>query len=485
MKCVKSCRTKYGKRKSRKNKALKKCYKTCRTAKRGKNGRRGWNMKCVKSCRSKHGKRKNKALKKCFKTCRTAKRGKNGRRGWNMKCVKSCRQKHGRKVNRALKKCYKTCRTAKRGKNGRRGWNMKCVKACRQKHGRKRRAVPRTAAYRACLRRCQPGKRGARCRRACARFNRPAKIGRVVSPSSKAVAAALRGLKKKKGGKKSNRPETWEDVVRQSRHLLKRSVKLRNLINKQVARYQDTNDVEGRKYNGWWSIWDVLKGVKPAKHYTKRAKEIDSDVKQIVTAPINVAAHSKYGEIINVLKGADDSFSTKYTREIGSPAVDFGTAVDEYVEKPLEGAKIRTIPYNPAKPYEARDNRHVWKRSPPLWRLPEIANEPYDGNLKPVFAKDFKMPKRLQTDEPFALKTKNWDYPQIPYSYPVRMVKHNPKQDNPHVRQPTPGWHAEWPEYSSFAESPAAPTADAAQAAAATPANDAPQGAPMKEGTDF
>jgi len=150
------------------------------------------------------------------------------------------------------------------------------------------------------------------------------------------------------------------------------------------------------------------------------------------------------------------------------------------VEKPLPGAKIKTIPYNPKKPYDAASNRHAWKRSPPLWRLPELKDDPYDGNLRPIFAKDFKMPKRLETTEPFSMKTKNWDYPQIPFSYPVRMVKHNPQQDNPHVRKPTPGWHAEWPEFASFAQTNA-PTADAAVAAA--PA-DAAQAAPMKEGTD-
>jgi len=304
---------------------------------------------------------------------------------------------------------------------------------------------------------------------------------KVRSPSSKAVAAALKGLKKKKKARKS-RPETWEDVVRQSRRLLKRSVKLRDLIHKQVARYQDTKDVEGRKYNGWWSIWDVLKGTKSGKHYTKRSKEINSDVAQIMAPAIDAALHSKYSDVINVLKGADDSFSTKFTREYGSPALNLGTVTDKYVEKPLPGAKIRTIPYNPAKPYEAKDNRHVWKRSPPLWRLPEIKNDPYDGNLRPVYAKDFKMPKRVQNTEPFELKTKNWDYPQIPYSYPVRMVKHNPQKDNPHVRPPTPGWHADWPEFSSFAEAQAAvPTAAPVNAAA----TDAPQAAPMKEGTDF
>jgi len=399
-----------------------------------------------------------------------------------MKCVKSCRTKYGRrggKKSKALKTCYKTCRTAKRGKNGRRGWNMKCVKACRQKHGYRRRRAPHTAAYKACLKRCQPGKKGIRCRRACAKHNRPAKIKRIVSPSNKAVKAALKGLKKKTKAKKSDRPETWEDVVRQSRKLLKRSVRLRDLVHKQVARYQDTKDVEGRKYNGWWSIWDVLKGVKPGKHYTKRAKEINSDVKQIMSAPINEAARGPYREVIHVLKGADDSFSTKYTRELGMPAFQLASQTDDYVEKPLPGARIRTIPYNPKKPYEASDNRHVWKRSPPLYRLPEIRDEPYNGNLKPIFVKDFKMPKRLETPEPFALKKKNWDYPQIPFSYPVRMVKHNPKKDNPHVRHPTPGFHTEWPEYASLAETH---TDAAASTAAATPAP--PQAAPMKEGSD-
>jgi len=103
--------------------------------------------------------------------------------------------------------------------------------------------------------------------------------------------------------------------------------------------------------------------------------------------------------------------------------------------------------------------------------------------LKPVYARDFKIRPRQapKAEQPFDLKTKNWDYPQIPYSYPVSMVKHNPTLNNPHVRKPTPGWHAEWPEFR-FQQT----TTDAAAAPAAPmTAPEAPQKqeAPMTEGS--
>jgi hypothetical protein len=80
--------------------------------------------------------------------------------------------------------------------------------------------------------------------------------------------------------------------------------------------------VEGRKYNGWWSIWDVLKGVKPGKHYSGRAKEIAADVRQIMAPALAKAADGPYGEVVNVLRGADEAFSSKFTKELGSPALD-------------------------------------------------------------------------------------------------------------------------------------------------------------------
>jgi hypothetical protein len=129
---------------------------------------------------------------------------------------------------------------------------------------------------------------------------------------------------------------------------------------------------------------------------------------------------------------------------------------DGYVEKPLPGAKIRHVPYNPKKPYEP--SAHTWLKSPPLSRLPELMDEPYNTNLRPVYAKQFKakvVPRKAAGAEiPFGLATKNWDYPQIPYSYPVTMVKHDPRNKNPHVRAPTPGFHNEWPEYRFQRTSP-------------------------------
>jgi len=332
-----------------------------------------------------------------------------------------------------------------------------------------------------------------RCLRAChTRFVIAAGAARkpqvkVVSPSTKLVADALKGLRVKPKAPKRVGPERWEDIVRDSRRLLKRSVRLRDLVHRQVARYQDTNDVEGRKYNGWWSIWDVLKGVKSGRHYTKRSKEINRDVGQIMAPSISSAENGPYGPIVSILKGADESFSTKFTKRLGSPTLDLSAdpKFDGYVEKPLPGARIKTIPYNPVKPYEPLP--HKWKKTPPLSRLPELIDEDYNNNLKPVYAPDFKIkPKKApQPEIPFPLKRKNWDYPQIPYTYPVTMVKHNPKTQNPHVRPPTPGWHAEWPEFrfkaggtttkeASEAEKPSAAEA-AAEPAAAVANTEAPK----------
>jgi len=259
--------------------------------------------------------------------------------------------------------------------------------------------------------------------------------------------------------------------VRDSRRLLKKSVKLRDVVHKQVAHYQDKKDVEGRKYNGWWSIWDVLRGVKPGKHYTRRAKEIAHDAKQIIAPATDAAEKGRYGPIVSVLKGADESFSTKYTKELGSPALDLATNphFDGYVEKPLAGARVKFIPYNPRKPY---DNHHRWTKTPSLSRLPEIKDEPYTNDLSPIYAHDFKIKPRHreETKIPFDLKTKNWDTKHIPYTYPVTMVKHNPRLHNPHVRKPTPGWHEDWPEYehhyNAMVEEAATAPADAPQAEA-------------------
>jgi len=159
-------------------------------------------------------------------------------------------------------------------------------------------------------------------------------------------------------------------VVRDSRRLLKRTVKLRDLVHKQVGRYMDTKDVEGRKYNGWWSIWDVLKGVKPGSHYTGRAKQIASDVKQIMEPALAKAADGPYGEVVTVLKGADEAFSSKYTKELGSPALDLSVdpKFDGYVEKPLPGARIRHVPYNPKKPYALTAQQKKWKKKRRLSR---------------------------------------------------------------------------------------------------------------------
>jgi len=146
------------------------------------------------------------------------------------------------------------------------------------------------------------------------------------------------------------------------------------------------------------------------------------------------------------------------------------------VEKPLPGAHIKHVPYNPLKPYES--SQHTWHKTPPLSRLPEIREEEYNENLAPIYARQFKITPRKApaAEQPFDLRTKNWDYPQIPYSYPVTMVRHDPRFKNPHVRAPTPGFHTEWPEFR-FQQS-----ADATPApAAATPA---PAAAPMKEGTN-
>jgi len=282
--------------------------------------------------------------------------------------------------------------------------------------------------------------------------------------------------------------------VRQSRRLLKRTVRLRDLIHKQVAKHFDTKDVEGRKYNGWWSIWDVLKGVKPAKHYTGRAKEIAREANQIMAGPIAEARNSKYGEVMTVLDAADGMFSSKYTRELGRPAVDLSTdpKFTGYVEKPLPGAKIKTIPYNPAKPYEAK--QHAWEKTPPLTRLPSFKDDDYDENLSPIYSREFKLTPRKARGpaQPFALKTKKYDYPQIPYSYPVTMVKHNPKHNNPHTHAPKPGFHPEWPEFRFQQTQTSADAAAAADAPMTAPAPQADaevspaaaQEMPMTEGTN-
>jgi len=250
-------------------------------------------------------------------------------------------------------------------------------------------------------------------------------------------------------------------------------VKLRNLVHKQVAKHFDTKDVEGRKYNGWWSIYDVLNSIKPGKHVTGRAKEINADVRQIMAPALAKAANGKYGEVVAALEGADNMFPSKFTRELGSPAFDLSVnpKFNGYVEKPLPGAKIRHVPYNPAKPYGGWES----DKTPPLSRLPELRDEEYNENLKPLYAREFKVTRRAASSEPFDLKTKNYDYPQIPYSYPVTMVKHDPRYKNPHVRAPTPGFHPEWPEFR-FQQ-----TQDSAAPAAAAPLQ-AEQ--PMTEGTN-
>jgi len=359
---------------------------------------------------------------------------------------------------------------------------MKCVRRCRVRFGRRSRKAPRTAAYKACLKRCRPGKSYRKCRKACAKHNRVSKLPKIRSPSRKAISAAMKGLKKQKKAKKS-RPETWEDVVRQSRRLLKKTVRLRDLVHKQVARHFDTKDVEGRKYNGWWSIYDVLKGVKPGAHYTGRAKEIAADVKQIMQPALAKAADGPYGEVVNVLKGADEAFSSKYTRELGSPALDLTVdpKFEGYVEKPLPGARIKHVPYNPKKPYDP--SQHTWHKTPPLSRLPEIRDETYDENLSPIYARQFKITPRKAPapEQPFNLRTKNWDYPQIPYTYPVTMVSHDPRYKNPHVRAPTPGFHTEWPEFR-FQQTATSADAAAPAADAAAPAPASQQ--PMTEGTN-
>jgi len=191
------------------------------------------------------------------------------------------------------------------------------------------------------------------------------------------------------------------------------------------------------------------------------------------------AADGPYGEVVNVLKGADEAFSSKYTRELGSPALDLTVdpKFEGYVEKPLPGARIKHVPFNPKKPYDP--SAHTWHKTPPLSRLPEIRDETYDENLAPIYARQFKITPRKApaAAQPFNLRTKNWDYPQIPYSYPVTMVSHDPQYKNPHVRAPTPGFHTEWPEFrfqqtatSADAAAPAAPAAAAQQ--------------PMTEGTN-
>jgi len=226
-------------------------------------------------------------------------------------------------------------------------------------------------------------------------------------------------------------------------------VRLRDVVHRQVAVYQDEKDVEGRKYNGWWSIWDVLKGVKPAKHYHSRASQIRGDVKQILNPIVAQSEHDpRFGPVAQVLKGADEAFSTKFTKELGNPALSLALDPknDGYKEKPLPGARVRTVPYNPKKPYSR--SQHIWTRTPPLSRLPKVIDDDYDGDLTPIYAHQFHVRPKVRDDKlPFDLKTKNWDYPHIPYSYPVKMVKHNPKVKNPHVRKPTPGFHSEWPEY--------------------------------------
>lgn len=511
---ARAARARKGKGKRASNRALKKCFKTCRKGKK-------WNMKCVRACRAKHGKQarkgkgkgkgqnKAKLLKACFKTCRgksrvVVRRLKNGKTkrvvvagAWNMPCVRSCRKRFGPKAKRArkpknlaLQKCYNTCKKPAKASKGKRAgkrnsrrvqWDMKCVKRCRARFGKKKRA-PVTAAYKACLARCRAGKGFAKCKKACAAHNRLQKLPKIKSPSRKAVAAAMKGLKKKKVVRKQ-RPETWEDVVRQSRRLLKKTVKLRNLVHKQVAKHFDTEDVEGRKYNGWWSIYDVLKSIKPGKHFTGRAKEIDADVRQILAPALARAEDGPYGDVVAALKGADAANPSKYTRELGSPALDLSVdpKFSGYVEKPLPGARIRHVPYNPVKPYDPA--QHTWHKTPPLSRLPELVDEDYNENLSPIYARQFKVTPRKtpEPQQPFDLKTKTYDYPQIPYSYPVTMVSHDPRYNNPHVRPATPGFHPDWPEFR-FQQT--ATSADAADAAAApAPAPEAAQEQPMTEGT--
>jgi len=252
-----------------------------------------------------------------------------------------------------------------------------------------------------------------------------------------------------------------------------------------VAKHFDTKDVEGRKYNGWWSIYDVLKSIKPGKHFTGRAKEIDADVRQILAPALAKAENGPYGDVVAALKGADAANPSKYTRELGSPALDL--TVDPkfsgYVEKPLPGAKIRQVPYNPVKPYDP--SQHTWHKTPPLSRLPEMVDEDYDENLRPVYAREFKITPRKTPEpkQPFDLKTKSYDYPQIPYSYPVTMVSHNPKWKNPHVRAPTPGFHPEWPEFRFQQTQTSADAAAPADAQAAPAPAPAAQEQPMTEGT--
>lgn len=497
-KCRKACAARYAAPKAAAakkptNQALKTCFKSCRKGKR-------WDQKCLKSCRARFAPKKQWSAKKlnaCFVTCRgrsrvvmKGKRRVTVRGKYNKKCVAACRKRFGRppkavarKPNVLLKRCYNTCKKVSgKGRARRTRWDMKCVKRCRTRYTHRTRA-PHTAAYKACLKRCRPGKAFARCKKACAKHNRASPM-KVVSPSAKAVAAAIKGLHKKPVAKPS-RPETWEDVVRDSRRLLKKSVRLRDLVHKQVAHHFDTKDVEGRKYNGWWSIWDVLKGVKPGAHYTGRAKAIAADVKQIMAPALARAADGPYGEVVSVLKGADDAFSSKYTKELGSPALDLTVdpKFDGYVEQPLPGAHIKHVPYNPKKPYEP--SQYAWKKSPPLSRLPELKDE-YSDNLSPVYVKDFKaVPRKApEPTQPFALATKNYDYPQIPYSFPVTMVQHDPTTKNPHVRAPTPGFHPDWPEFRFQQTEAAAPAAPTAVAAAAPQNAELAQAQPMTEGTN-
>jgi hypothetical protein len=375
-------------------------------------------------------KRKAGSKKRCFKSKKT---GKLVCRRSRRRCYKN--KKTGKLVcRRSRRRCYKNKKTGKL--------------VCPRRNNKLQRKLKRMAKNQKKVLKATKASAAAAARAAAAaklaikkakQFASAKAIAAAKAAAAKAAAtrkALRKNLKKAKALKPKTRVqrEKWADIVRQSRKLLKRTVRIKDLLSRQLAQYQDTNDVEGRKFNGWASIWDYIKGIKPAKYWSDRSKEIERDVRSIMSpAESRAAAESAYSGVAQLLKAADDTFATKFTKKMGNPALPLlmsGPTKEDYTLPPIKGAKIRVIQNDPTSPNKPEHATGV------SWS--ELENIPDDPQgLSPVYVSQYRHPhKQVKAKQALPEYDPKWRYPRVPYSYPVRVVEHDPKKGNPHIKTP-------------------------------------------------